>query len=195
MQSCRHCVNKRPLYLHQLKKAPHKQQLTLSCNRNGFRSPGSPRSSLQKATVPSDSLVLPDFQLTLLQYHSMLSIHVSLDHTHTGSGNVSTLRQWLPLCTTHSFPSTLTPLWKSPGREILLPSLPKGFCRTGMWLHWGWQIPQLSSQSSSDAKLQGCSPRGSLFCSGGNSAAAKSPCTFYYAEWKALGIPAWVGEN
>lgn len=48
------------------------------------------------------------------------------------------------------------------------PSLPKGFCRTGMWLHRGWQIPQLSCYSSSDAKLQGCSPRGSLFCSGGN---------------------------
>lgn len=155
-----------PLYSHQLKKTLHKQQLTLSCIRNGFRSPGSPKSSLQ--IVPRDSLVLPNFQPILLQYNSMLNIHVSLDHTHTGSGNVPTLRQWLPLCATHSFPSTLAPLWKSPGREILLPSLPKGFCRTGMWLHRGWELPQLSCQSSSDAKLQGCSPWGSLFSSGGN---------------------------
>lgn len=180
IQSCRHCVKKCPLYLHQLKKAPHKQQFSLSCNRNRFRSPGSPRSSLQ--IVPWDSLVLPDFQPILLHYYSMLSIHVSLDHTHTGSGNVSTLKQWQPLCATHSSPLTLVPLWKSPGREILLPSLPKGFCKTGTWLHWGCQIPQLSCQISSDAELQGCSPRGSLFSSGGNSAAAKSPCTFYYTE-------------
>lgn len=166
MQSCRHYVKKCPLYSHQLKKAPHKQQLALSCNWNGFRSPRFPRSSLQ--IVPRDSLVLPNFQPILLQYNSMLSIHVSLDQTHTGSGNVSTLKQWLPLCATHSFPSTSAPLWKSPGREILLHSLPKGFCITGMWLHRGWQIPQLSCQSSSDAKLQGCSPRGSLFSSGGN---------------------------
>lgn len=96
----------------------------------------------------------------------MLSIHVSLDHTHTGSGNVSTLTQWLPLCATHSFPSTLAPLWKSQGREILLPSLPKGFCRTGIWLHRGWQISQLSCQSFSDANLQGCSPWGKLLAQG-----------------------------
>lgn len=145
--------------------------------------------------MPWDSLVLPNFQPILLQYNSILSIHVSLDQNHTDSGNISTLRQWLPLCATHSFPSTLAPLWKSPGREILLPSLPKGFCRIGMWLPRGWQIPQLSCQSSFDAKLQGCSPRGSLFSSASNCNSSKPPCTFYYTEQKALGIPAWVGEN
>lgn len=57
--------------------------------------------------------------------------------------------QFMPY--TH-FPQHCTPVKITRQRDILLPSLPKAFCRTGTWLLRGWQISQLSCQHSSEIK-------------------------------------------
>lgn len=166
-----------------MKVAPRKWQFSPCRDRNGLRSPENPRSSLQ--IVSLDSLVLSSFQSTLCvaaQHSPNFSTHVGLKLTLVQETYLQLGRgcQFTPY--TQSL-NTGIPMKITRQRNSLLPSLPKGFCKTGTWLLEGWQIAQLSCQHSSDVKP----PR--MFTQGETVlhmwklwSSKKIPCTFYYTE-------------
>lgn len=111
----------------------------------------------------------------MVQFNPNLSVQVSLNQTPAVLGNLSAARHWLPIHAIHSLPSTLAPLWKSPGRKTSFSLLSQKLSAE--------QVRDCSGAGryhSSAASillmlnLQGCSPRGRLFCTGENFAAAKN---------------------
>lgn len=163
--------------------APHRRQFSPCRKRNGLRSPENPRSSLQ--IVSLDSLVLSSFRPTLCvaaQHSPNFGIHAGLKLTLVQETCLQLGRACQFTPHTHSI-NAGTPMEISRQRNILLPSHPKGFCRTGTWLLEGWQIAQLSCQLSSDVKPPRMLTQGETVLHMWKLwSSKKNPCTFYYTE-------------
>lgn len=145
-----------------------------------------------------DSSVLPNIQpaVCVVAYlNPNPSVHVGLNQTHTGWGNLSAARQWLPIHAIHSLPSTPAPPQKPPGSETRFSFLSQRVSTeqvrdcSGAGRHHSSAASTLLMSNP-----QGRSPRGRLFCTGGKCSSKEFLAPFIILNkmlWEFL--LEWVG--